>query len=351
MTKNDYFFLKEGRKSNLENMVTEIEVVKSPEPIVTPKYFHGSTSTRNPGSIIYNGKPLLLITVRDSAGISRIHVADNLNGNGKSFHIRKDPFINTDPDSLLGTEDARAVYDPISEKYLVTFTAFKEILREKQENVTRIGLVTTRDFKTIDERRIILDEFANNKDCVIFPNADSKEYWVFHRPFHGGPVKDRPGIRVAKSKDLINYTDMADLIKPREGMWDGARIGMNTPPIRVRTSDYNEALFMLYHGADEKKNTYRMSYVLLDPNNPLNLLERSELSLIAPDRDFEIGKGNFPAEVNNVVFGNGIIPIGKNKIRLYYGGGDRYIGFADLTFKNAEVLDPVYELVKEKMGA
>ena len=43
-------------------------------------------------------------------------------------------------------------------------------------------------------------------------------------------------------------------------MWDSARVGINTPPIKIRLLDhpkYKEALFMLYHGAD-KKNTFQL---------------------------------------------------------------------------------------------
>ena len=90
---------------------------------------------------------------------------------------------------------------------------------------------------------------------------------------------------------------------------------------------------MLYHGADKKDNIYQIGYVLLDKDNPLKILERSDTPLISPELEWEK-----QGEVNNVIFGCGLIPLNKNTLRFYYAGADKYTGYADLIL-DAEILE------------
>jgi len=332
------------RLSNLEKMVTKIEVLKNPIPILTTKDFSKSLSVRNPGGVIYDEKILLLLTIRNNDKKSRIYIANNQNKDGKTFRIKKNPFINTDPDSKMATEDPRVIYDPISGSYLITFTAFKGV--ENKVNTTRIGLIKTKDFENYEDRRIILDKFKNNKNCVIYPDQKNKVYWIYHRPFKWGPEKDFPSVKLARSKDLRRFTDEGTFLDPRPGEWDGVRVGLNTPFIRIEHPNYGECLFALYHGVEDKtKNIYKLGYVIVDPIHPKKILERSKKPLISPKEDWEIGQGKYRAEVKSVIFGQVLIPISEHVLRLYYGGADMQVGFADLTLA-PKILDKPYELAK-----
>ena len=326
-------------------MVLKIEIEKNPEPIFTPRNFPHTLSIRNPGATIYAGEIVLLLTIRNGDNKSDIYRAINPTGDGKTFLIQTPAFIPREPnrDSPEATEDPRVVWDPISKSYLITYTAFKGC--ENNENTTRIELATTDEFKKLKKRKIILDEYGNNKNCVIWVNKETKTYWIYHRPFsHKGKILKNPPIRLASSKDLEEFKDEGIFLEPRAEYWDEARVGMNTPPILIRHPEHGECLFDLYHGAD-KDNIYRIGYVLIDPENPKKWLERSEEPLLSPDQDFEKGTGKYSAEVKNVVFGQGAIPISKNKIRIYYAGADMHTNFADLTIQNIEILDEIFEIV------
>ncbi len=330
--------LKEEKESRLERMI-KIDVVKHPEPVITPDMCReGVTSARNPAATKHNGKYILPLTIRSIDTISRIHLARS--DDGYNFKVDRNPFINTDKNATKGVEDPRTT--KINGEYYITFTAFKgkELdKRGKKVNTTRIGLVKTKDFETYFDRKIILDQHGNNKNCVIFKNGDPG-FYVIHRPFFGGR-KERAAAYIARTKDFETWEDMGVFLEPREGMWDSERVGVNTPPILIKLTkncEFNRALFMLYHGAD-KENIYRMGYILVNPNDPTKILERSEEALISPDKDSEIGRGSYSAEVKNVVFGQGTVPYEKDTIRAYYGGADMYIHLADLILKNAEVLE------------
>lgn len=305
----------------------KINIKKNPTPILSPDNFEEFISIRNPGGVQYNNETILLLTVRHKDNKSKLHIARS--EDKKNFQLDKNPFIDNDPDSLSGVEDARI--SKIQDEYLITFTAFKGFI--DNNNLTRIGLVKTKDFQTYYDRQIILNEFGNNKNCVVF--KANEKFYVIHRPFNSNLYSsETPGARIAETLDFKEFKDLGEFLSPRENSWDDARIGANTTPIKIKHPEHGECLFMIYHGASKQGNIYQMGYVLLDKDNPLKILERSKDPLISPELPWEkLG------EVKNVVFGCALIHLDKNALRLYYAGADKYTGFADLTFKDAEIIE------------
>ncbi len=302
-----------------------IKVKKRKKPILNPEDFEGYMSIRNPGAALYRGNTFLLVTIRYSKDRKmRMHIAKS--ENGRDFVLDETPFLDNDDDSIAGVEDARV--NKIGKNYFITFTAFNGH-DNNDDIITRIGMTKTKDFKKCSKRRILLRKFGNNKNGVLFKEGDF--YYIFHRPF--GKVKF-PFAQIARSKDLKKFENLGTVLTVRKGKWDSARVGINTPPIKIIHPKYGECLFCMYHGANKKRNTYRMGYVILDKYNPSMVLERSNSPLIYPTLEWEkIG------EVNNVVFGCGLIPLDKKRMRFYYGGADKYIGYADLTLEGAEITE------------
>lgn len=319
-----------SNKSLEEKLITmiEIKVEKNKEPILNPENYKGKyTSIRNPGATVYNGQTVLLTTVRHSKdNKSRLHFAKSLDG--KNFELEKNPFIDVNPDSLLGVEDARIT--KIEDTYYITFTAFKEA--NLNYNTTRIGFVKTKDFKTYTDRKIILDEFANNKNAVIFKIDDY--YYVIHRPFAGNSkVQETPAAQISKTKDFENFKNLGNLLEPRPGKWDNARVGVNTPPIKIKDEKSNNKLLMLYHGANKENNTYQIGYIIVDEKNPTKILERSEEPILSPELPWET-----QGETPNVVFGNGTrTDVENNIIRFFYAGSDKFTSYADLKLYGAKI--------------
>lgn len=330
MKKNNSKLEKIACKS--ENMETIEKIEKNPLPILDPRDY-GYKSIRNPGAFIYNEKIGLIPTVRYTEKNSALYLA--WSENGKDFEIENEPFIGLDKDSATATEDARV--SKIGDEYIVTFTSFKGI--ENNRNIVRVGIVKTKDFKSYYDRRIILDKKQENKNALLFKNK--KYHFLIDRPFEG--VKgETPGAQISKIKNLKSFDekDTKNFLLPRKDYWDNKRVGINTPPIIINHKKYGKSFFMLYHGAEKDTNIYRMGYIISDIENPEKILERSEKPLIEPEFEWEKGSKNYPAEVENVVFGCGIIPISKNKVRFYYAGADKYTSFADITLKKGnEILE------------
>lgn len=323
------------KPTNLERIINHVDIVveKHPEPILSPRDYDWTTSIKNPAAFIYHGKFGLLCTVRHSEDkISRLHLA--WSDDGIKFNLEKNPFIDTNLDSSLGVEDAR-VTKTKDKEYMITFTAFKET--DGACNTTRIGLTKTKDFKESYDRTILVDNRANNKNGLVF-QGDNYD-WMIDRPFDNGNGNCSEPLyaQISNTQNFPEFTEFEPFLKPREGMWDDARVGINTPPIKMKHKELGHVLFMMYHGASKNDNTYSMGYILTDTKNPKKILERSESPLLSPEMPWEKGATEYGAEVPNVVFGCGAVPIGKNKIRVFYAGADMHTSFADLIFNNAEI--------------
>jgi len=324
-------------KQSLENKISSVnktveKVEKNPLPILDPRDF-GYYSIRNPGAFIYKDRVGLLTTVRYTPKNSSLYLA--WSDNGKDFNLESEPFIGLDEDSATATEDARVT--KIGKEYVITFTSFKGI--KNNRNVIRAGVAKTDDFKSYYDRRIILDEKQENKNVLLFENE--KYHFLIDRPFTGRR-QETPNAQISKLENLKRFKekDTQDFLLPREGYWDNMRVGVNTPPIRIHHKDYGKSFFMLYHGAEKETNTYRMGYIITDSKKPEKILERSENPLIEPEFEWEKGSEKYPAEVENVVFGCGLVPFSKQKARFYYAGADKYTSFADITFKQGnEILE------------
>jgi len=321
--------------SNLENIVTSIEVHKHGKPILNPDKL-GYFSIRNPAAFIYKKKVGLLFTVRYTPDNSGLYLA--WSKNGKDFELEKEPFIDLDKDSKIATEDARIT--KVKDEYWINFTLVKEKSPE-DKLVLRIGHAKTRNFKKYYGRQIILDDKKENKNSAFFNNGAL--HFVVDRPF-GLNDKETPGAEIAEVKNLnpLEFRKFQSYLSTTQNSWENARVGINTPPIRIKHQKHGDCLFMLYHGAQQNPKVYSIGHIIADQKNPLKILERSEEPLIKPELDFEIGQGIYSPEVSNVIFGCGMIPIGKNTMRFYYSGADKYPSFADITLLNAQITDEIF---------
>lgn len=301
----------------------KIEVMKHSEPILSPEdgRFNGKySSIRNPGGIMYNREIILLPTVRHTSdNKSRLHVARS--ADGYNFILEEKPFIDLNQDSRMGVEDARIT--KIGDTYYIAFTEFKET-DGKTYITTRIGVVKTKDFKTYTDRKIILDTYKNNKNGVIIPDKNGG-FYVIHRPFTGveGEISSA---RIAWTNDFKTFKDLGVYFSPRNGKWDNARVGLNTPPIPIGNGKELE----LYHGASVRKNIYRLGGLIIDEKNPRLILARSEEPLIKPEFVWETHGGVNGVEIPNVVFTCNLIPLGNNEFVTYHSGADKYLGMTKL---------------------
>lgn len=216
-----------------------------------------------------------------------------------------------------GIEDCRVTN--IDGVYHLTYT-------QVSENGVGVGLMMTRDWKQFQRRDMMLP--PHNKDCAIFESKIKDQYFCFHRP--SGVRVGGNYIWIASSPDLIHWGNHQCIVQTRPGMWDSARVGAGTSPIRT-----DEGWLAIYHGADED-HRYCLGALLLDLQNPSKVIARSEEPIMQPDLEYE--KNGF---FSNVIFTNGHI-VQDDMITMYYGAADEVICGATLSVSAIlESLHPV----------
>jgi len=156
----------------------------------------------------------------------------------------------------------------------------------------------------------------DDKDAVLFPKKIGGKYWFLHRL--GSDIW-------IDSVDDLNFDGKEKflggkiLMRPRETAWDSKRIGGTSPPIETK---YGWLLF--YHGISRRTGHYNIRAALLDKKDPTKVLYRTQDTLLEPRMSYE-KEGMVP----NVVFPCGAVLI-KNKLYVYYGGGDKVVGVATI---------------------
>ena len=235
-------------------------------------------------------------------GISRIGYAASSDG----FRIdERSPVPIFEPGGEVehfGCEDPRLTL--LDEKLVMSYTALSEVDHEQlyQISLTSIAVEDFLSARWKWNERLLPFRGIRNKDAVIFPKKIGGKYVMFHRL--------EPDMCVAYSDDLRRWYDIRSFMRPRTKSWDCWKVGAAGTPIEL-----NEGWLVIYHGVSFEK-VYSLGAMLLDRDNPENILYRSETPILTPVTDYErFGK------VPNVVFSCGNVLM-NNKVLVYYGGAD-----------------------------
>lgn len=226
---------------------------------------------------------------------------------GINFVIDEKPMIMPDPhEECWGMEDPRVT--KIGDTYYINYTAAAPI-------GATVALLTTKDFKTFQRHGIIF--LPENKDVAIFPEKISGKYWAFNRPVPSGI--GTPDMWLACSYDMVHWGEHRHFYGVSDSGWENGRIGGGAPPFKTE-----KGWIKLYHAAD-KNNRYALGAFLLDSDNPMHILAKSQQPLLYPAEEYE-ENGFF----GGVVFTCGCLFDGEN-IAIYYGAADDKVCRADIS--------------------
>lgn len=219
----------------------------------------------------------------------------------------------------LGVEDPRIV--KIEGLFYVVYTAVsidpKGVVNpkwpEKVAKRIRVALATTQDFLTFEDQDIIVPNL-NAKNASLFPTLVKGEYWLLYRTLQNETF-------FSHSINLVELSEPNIVFRERSGYWDNVRVGLGSPPI---LSEVGWLIF--YHGVDSF-NTYRLGLLVLNKDNPTEVIYRSPEPILEPSEPYE--KFGF---VPNVVFTCGAVEI-EEEYYVYYGAADMTIGVATVPKK------------------
>lgn len=205
------------------------------------------------------------------------------------------------------------------------------------------SLISSRDFRRFHRHGLITPRIADNRDVVLFSEKINGKYVMLHRPsrwskwfFENKKVDkkvksrvkaqipwpycnydnlpEKPAIWIAYSDDLKHWYNHKVVMESKE-WWEEVKIGGGAPPIKTKAG-----WLIIYHGVSS--SGYRAGAALLDLTDPSKVIGRTKEPILEPTEEYEkVG------DVNNVVFPEGNVIIG-DKLYIYYGSADKYIGVA-----------------------
>jgi predicted GH43/DUF377 family glycosyl hydrolase len=212
-----------------------------------------------------------------------------------------------------GCEDPRVV--AIGDRVYMTYTAY-DGARAPHGAISSIAVddFLAKRFDRWSEPALTTPEGVDDKDLALLPEPVDGNYLLYHRI--GGRV-------CADLVPDLSFTKRVsrciEILGPREGMWDAAKVGIGAPPIKVQANG-KDAWLMIYHGVSDRAH-YRLGAALLDASGTI-VLARTADPLFEPVEKYEI-----EGDVKNVVFACGAVVRGDT-LYVYYGGGDRVVGAA-----------------------
>ena len=273
----------------------------------------------NPAAASFDGKVLLLARVEDRRGFSHLTKAVSEDG-VSNWIIDKSPTMEPDPDhqeEAWGIEDPRISYIDELKKYAIVFTAYSDA-------GPVVSMALTEDFTEFERLGPILP--PEDKDAAIFPRRFDGKWLLIHRPIDHGS-----NIWISSSDNLRYWGEHKILINARGGSWwDGYKVGLCAQPLETP-----DGWLILYHGVKQTASgaIYRLGLVLLDLDNPLKVLRRSDEWVFGPQEIYEK-----EGDVRDVVFPCGwVLDAENDRIKMYYGAADTSIALAVASLK--ETLD------------
>jgi predicted GH43/DUF377 family glycosyl hydrolase len=270
-------------------------------------------SVFNPAAAQVNGVTVILARVEDLRGISHLTVARSANG-VDGWTIEPEPLLVAAGAATeqWGFEDARVVFVPELDRWVITCTAYGPA-------GPAVFLATTEDFTTVERHGIVRQ--PEDKNAALLPHRIDGKWILFHRPkteYGGGHGE----ILLSRSPDLHSWSAPEQVLQPRRGAWwDSVRIGIGPPPLRTE-----HGWLIVYHGVKETVagSIYRVGLALTDLDAPTRLLHRLPEWILAPLAPYE-REGDVP----NTVFPCGLVhDVDSGEVRLYYGAADTSICLA-----------------------
>ncbi len=295
-------------------------------PIITPADVSADTNAVfNPGATLFDGETLLLLRAEDRTGLSRLVVATSRDGiTGWTVDTERGMTADLDRfEERWGLEDPRITQ--IDGTYYVVYTGFSE-------GGPLVCLATTRDFVTFERRGVIMP--PEDKDAALFPRMFDGRWALLHRPATASPGLGAH-VWLSWSPDLRYWGDGGILLPARRGgWWDANKVGAGPPPLRTE-----RGWLLCYHGVRTTASgaLYRAGLALLDLDDPLTILARTDGWVFGPAEPYERA-----GDVPGVVFPTGWVLDGDgDTLRIYYGAADSVVGLATASLHSlVSLLDP-----------
>ncbi len=163
---------------------------------------------------------------------------------------------------------------------------------------------------------VITPPGIDDKDACLLSRTFNEKYVLFHRVGKRICINFVDELKFDKNNWLIRTED---IITPRKPYWDNKKFGIASPPIETR-----HGWLLFFHRITLPGDIYKIEALLLDLNDPTQVIAETDATLLEPEMDCEKY-----GQVPNVVFPCGSI-LHQEEIFLYYGGADKVVCVAKM---------------------
>src|SRR5688572_29604900 len=196
----------------------------SGNPILSPSDVPYPVATVHNAAVVKHHNQYIMI-FRSHLLNGRSILGKAVSDDGFKFTVDPEPFMTPSLEGEFKTYESFGVEDPrisfIEDRYYITYSAYSEY-------GVRIGLASTKDFKSIE--RISLITEADYRNVVLFPEKINGMYVRMDRP-HSEICPW--SIWMSYSPDLRFWGDSKLIMKPVKYHWDEMKIGPGAPPIKT----------------------------------------------------------------------------------------------------------------------
>ncbi len=283
-------------------------------PLIKPADYPGVMQTYNPSPVMYNGETIILLSMlfykQERLGETRVARSRD----GIHFEIEDKPFINLNINEFPYNFVNRHIIDNRVTQIDDTYYILTPVMAGQFDGPATV-LGKTKDFKKYEVMDVIT--LPRNRGASLFPRKINGKYYKLDRP--GGGNASEGLIWLSSSPDLIHWGSFRPVLSPF-AEYGKSKMGP-TPPIWTE-----RGWLVIIHAVHEPCDGphYSIGAILLDLEQPWNVIGRTYSPLLTPQMDYETR-----GWVDNVVFPCGAIAdYEKDELRMYYGAADTRICLA-----------------------
>ncbi|PJE70263.1 hypothetical protein COU97_00525 [Candidatus Shapirobacteria bacterium CG10_big_fil_rev_8_21_14_0_10_48_15] len=293
-------------------------------PIIAPDPKHPweNKYTFNPAAIWVDGRVHLLYRAMGDDETSVLGYATSQNGQkidtrlGKPAYQPRADFEKKAKPGYSGCEDPRLTL--LGNQIFMCYTAFDGV------NPTRAVLTAIKKTDFLAQKWrwakpvTISCPKRSDKNACLLPAKIHHHYALFHRI--GGCIWiDYVNDLIFTDDDWVGGQMIA---WPQPGHWDSEKVGIAAPPLATK-----DGWLLIYHGLSAQDNRYRLGALLLNREEPDQVIGKLPYPILEPTEKYE-RQGLRPG----TVFACGAVII-KEKLFVYYGAADQYTAVASIALE------------------
>ncbi|MDO8659479.1 MAG: hypothetical protein Q7K54_02655 [Candidatus Parcubacteria bacterium] len=310
-------------------------------PVITPRAHHWeSKATFNPSAFTANDRVHLIYRAIGDNDTSVLGYAMSKNGYNIDERLphfvyrRFNNFAKADKTILPidyisgggwngGCEDPRLTR--IGDKVYMLYTAF-DGWGSLRIALTAINLDDMEHKKWNWKKPVLISPpHEINKNWVLFPEKINGKYAILHSFYPKILINYFDSLDELDGKNFIKSNNTRPVDESRG--WDSWFRGVGPAPLKT-----DLGWLILYHAMDHRNpDRYRIGALILDINNPTQVLYRSVNPILEPEEYYENNGYKW-----GVVYTCGAV-IKDGELIVYYGGADKVIGIASISL--AELLN------------